>query len=257
MRPKEIYEIADAVAPFALSKEYVETLGAHDNSGLLLDSGREAEGVLFSLDLSLAAVEEAKKRGANVIFTHHPAIWQGVMRLTEEDEPALFVCVREGISVLSAHLNLDAATGGIDESLMEALGGKRALAVMERLSCGGYGRVYDVEECPLSAFADRAAKELRTGRTVVYGERRVKRVASFCGGGFDLAAIGFARQNGADTIVSSDAKHHIVTAAVEGGLNVLLLTHYASECYGFEKFYARMKERLQVPCFFFADGRYL
>ena len=45
--------------------------------------------------------------------------------------------------------------------------------------------------------------------------------------------------------------------AAERELNVVLLTHYAAECFGFKQFYARMKEKLGIPCFFFADARLL
>lgn len=257
MKLKEIYDIADGLAPFALSKEYIEKFGAYDNSGMLLDCGHEIKGALFSLDLSLAAVKEAEKLGCNLIFTHHPAIWEKLNALTEESAPALFACVRAGISVLSAHLNLDAAPGGIDECLMRGLGGQREIALSEQLSGGGYGRVYDVPLCTLGEFAAHIGKEFGTERLVVYGQEPVKRVASFCGGGFDPNALSFALKQGADTLVSSDAKHHLIAEAVERGLNVVLLTHYAAECYGFERFYRAMKERLQTPCFFFADEKLL
>ncbi len=256
MQIREIYAMIDETAPFVLSKEYMQ-LGMHDNSGLLLDCGRETAGVLFALDLTVEAVAEAKKRGFHLIVTHHPAIWDGVMRITPEETPALFECVKEGISVISAHLNLDAADGGIDESLMLGLGGKEPLAVMEKLSCGGYGRVYDVEPCTLSAFAARAGKEFRTDKLIVYGEREVRRVASFCGGGFSGQAIAFALGNGADTLVTSDGKHHIVLDAVERGLNVLLFTHYASEVYGFSRFAETIKNKIGLPCAVFTDRRFL
>ncbi len=254
MKLSKIYECADGLAPFALSREFIEQFGYYDNSGVMLDCGGEIAGVLFSLDLSLAAVKEAKKRGCNCIFTHHPAIWEGVKQITPENTPALSACVKEGISVLSAHLNLDAAEGGIDECLMRGLGGKEPVAVMETLSLGGYGRVADVPPRPMADFAAQAKETFETERLTVYGEMPVKRVASFCGAGFDERAISFALANGADTLVSSDAKHHLIAEAVEKGLNVLLLTHYAAESYGFARFCARMTEKLSLPCFFFSDG---
>ena len=155
MRSKELYELIDGLAPFALSAEYVARFGARDNSGIIVDLGEEIAGVLFSLDLSLAAVAEAKRAGANCIVTHHPAIWDAPRRITPEDTPALQRCLREGISVISAHLNLDAAEGGIDEWMMRGLGGKTPLACMEQLQGGAYGRVYDVPPASLGEFAAR------------------------------------------------------------------------------------------------------
>lgn len=224
---------------------------------ILLDCGKDITGILFSLDLTVEAVKAAEEKGANLIVTHHPAIWDGVLRITEEDAPALWGCVKAGISVISAHLNLDAAKGGIDESLMLGLGGKEPLAVMDQLSCGGYGRVYDVSPSTLADFSARARGEFDTDKLVVYGERDVRRVASFCGGGFSFAAVSFALENGADTIVTSDGKHHIILDAVERGLNVLHFTHYASENYGFSRFAETIKNMVGLPCTFYTDRRFL
>ncbi len=258
MKLNDIYKAADKLAPFSLSAEYVAKLGYYDNSGIILDCGRDITGILFSLDLSKRSAMAAKQAGANCIFTHHPAIWEGVKRISLEENAALALCVREGISVISAHLNLDAAEGGIDECLMNGLGGETPLAIHEKLTDGGYGRVYDVHETPLERFAAQVAEEFCTSRLTVYGERAVSRVASFCGGGFTSAAIEFAREQNADTIVSSDGKHHLILEAVESGLNLVLLTHYAAENYGFIKFARRMKSELgRIPVYTFTDKRFL
>lgn len=257
MKLKEIYELADSLAPFSLSGEFIAR-GYRDNSGVMFDLGGEITGVLFSLDLSLSAVEEAKRLGCNLIFTHHPAIWDGVMRFTREEHPALWSCVREGISVISAHLNLDAAAGGIDESLMRGLGGRHALAVFEQLSAGGYGRVYDVPPCTLGEFISGAKETFSTDRVVAYGDRPVGRVASFCGAGLGEKELLFAAENGADTVVSSDGKHHLILSAEEKGLNLVLLTHYAAEHYGLCRFAENMKKNLgERFCHVFADSRFL
>lgn len=255
MRLKNIYDAADALAPFALSAEYCDTYGAHDNSGILLDCGEEVTGVLCSLDLSLEAAEQAKRAGANVIFTHHPAIFYPIRALGANDP--LTVCARAGISVISAHLNLDCAPGGIDEELMLGLGGSGG-KLMHPLSDGGYGRVYPVHAEQLPAFAERIRARFSTERMLVYGERPVKKVASFCGAGLDESAVAFACGRGADTVVSSDAKHHIIAALVERGVNVVLMTHYASEQYGFVRFAERLKEKIKgTPVRVFTDERFL
>ncbi len=258
MRCKHILEIANKIAPFSLSEEYISRLGYHDNSGIILDCGEEISGVVFSLDLSKAAIAAAKKAGANLIFTHHPAIWDGVMKLEEGGSADTVVaCIREHISVISAHLNLDAAPGGIDECLMKGLGGETALKTFEELTGGAYGRVYEVVRCSLEEFIALAKETFSTERILGYGNKKVRKVASFCGGGFTPGALDFAVRNGADTIVSSDAKHHLIAEAVERGLNVVLLTHYAAENYGFLRFAGRMKAELKgsVPVYSFTDAR--
>lgn len=254
MLSRNLYDIVNGLAPFSLSAEYVAR-GARDNSGLLLDFG-EVNGVLCSLDLSVKAAEEAKKMGADCVVTHHPAIWAPLFSISEENAPALMFCIKNRISVLSAHLNLDAAEGGIDHSLMIALGGKTPVAVMETLPNGGYGRVYDVPKKPLEKFVKDLNDALPARRTVFYGEREVKRVASFCGAGLNEGALRFAQEQGADTVVSSDAKHHLITAAAEAGLNLVLPTHYAAENYGFVRFAEKLKKHIGNVTVF-TDERFL
>lgn len=255
MRLSEIYNLIDSFAPFSLSKECCERYGCHDNSGVLIDCGEEITGVLFSLDCSFAAIDRAKETGANLIVTHHPVIFSPLYSLGKESGERALACAKAGISVISAHLNLDYAKEGIDETLMKGLGGKKALAIKEPLSKGGYGRVYDVEPRPFADFIERAKEEFSAERVTVYGEKPVKRVASFCGAGLDEESIRFAVDCGADTVVSSDGKHHVIASAVEAGLNVLLFTHYTSENYGFFRFYQKIKEKVKLPCAYFADDR--
>ena len=81
MKSTEFYALAEQFAPKSLSDEFCRRYGAYDNSGLLLDSGEDAEKILFSLDLSLAAIERAKREGAGIICTHHPRRSRHVHRL--------------------------------------------------------------------------------------------------------------------------------------------------------------------------------
>jgi len=258
MRLTTFYELADGLAPFALSGEYCEKHHAYDNSGILVDCAREIDCVLFSLDLSAAAVKRAREIGAQLIVTHHPAIYAPLSSLTQTGAGKhVLACAEAGISVLSAHLNLDCAAGGIDECLMRGLGGNSSQAVMHTLSAGGYGRVFEVKPLSMTAFVQRARETFSTRRTVSYGDRPVRRVASFCGAGMDEESICFAAEHGADTFVSSDGKHHLVLTAQDLGMNVLLLTHYAAETYGFREFYRSMTKKSGVRSEFFADEQFL
>ncbi len=253
MKLAEIYKLIDGIAPFSLSRDYCEKYGAYDNSGILVDCGREITGILFSLDCSLRAVAAAKEAGAELLVTHHPAIYAPLNRLGQDDP--VTACARAGISVLSAHLNLDCARGGIDDCLAKAIGAEKTVR-MHELPQGGYGSFFTIDLCPLSAFVKKTEKALHTGRILVYGDRPVEKIASFCGAGMDEESVAFALEKGADTFVSSDPKHHLIAEAVGKGLNVVILTHYAAENYGFETFYRKIKEKCSlVRTEFFTDER--
>lgn len=259
MKLSELYAVLEEVAPVSLSEEFCRVYGAYDNSGVLIDCGAEINGALFSLDFSLAAITEAKKRGFNAIVTHHPAIFRGITKLNISSDPqakAIERCVKGNISVISMHLNYDAAPEGIDYYLMKGLGGENAV-IMNVLSRGGYGRVYDVPSADFASFVQAAKTTFDTERLVSYGglKKKIGRAASFCGAGCDDNAIAFALENGADVFVSSDLKHHQITALLERGVNVIQLPHYAAEVYGFKRIVQKMNDRIAVPtCFYREKG---
>ena len=263
MKLSEIYAVADKIAPKRLSDEYCEKFGTYDNSGVLVDCGEEIKGVVFSLDLSFAAIEKAMQERCNLIVTHHPAIYGKIGDICVEDAlgKKLITCIRNGISVIAMHLNLDCAIGGVDECLQsgicKATSTKKVenAQVMHPLSLGGYGRAYDVQKGTLQTLALEIEKEFSTKKILVYGEnnKEITRVASFCGAGVDENSIAFAKAQGVDVIVSSDFKHHLLALALESGLAVVILPHYASEHYGFEKYYKKIRQQLDIPCIYHTD----
>ena len=268
MKLSEVYKIADSIAPKALSDEMCQNYGWYDNSGILVNTDEEVNGILFSLDLTLSAVDEAIARGVKLIITHHPAIYGKISRIDYEDSAMLgtklIKCIKNGISVIAMHLNLDAAQDGIDESLMQGVllsagesagAGTQTVVKQVVLSSGAYGRVYDLAGVTLGGLADGMAKTFATDKIAVYGDKnkRIKRVASFCGSGADEGSVAFAVRNGAEVMISSDYKHHVLALALETGLSVITLTHYASEEYGFKKYYEKIRQQVGLPCYFHAD----
>lgn len=265
MQIYEFYKIINAYAPKSLSDDYCARYGAYDNSGILVDTGDEIKKALFSLDLSFSAIQKAIAEKANLIVTHHPAIYGKIGDIAFSDfEPLgekLVTCIKNGISVISMHLNLDCAKGGIDESLAMAISGGalKNASIMHPLNENGYGRAYDIEPKTLGEMVERLQGALRTERITAYGnkDKEITRIASFCGGGADEQAVEFAVKQGAGAIVSSDFKHHILTLAMEKGLSVIALTHYASENYGFEKYYQKILKSVDLPCVYHTDENML
>lgn len=122
MNCKRIFEELNRLAPLTLSDELVKAEGGYDNSGIIVANDGEITKALFCLDLTRASVAEAIKAGANLIVTHHPAIYRPIKSITEA--APVYECIANGIAVISMHLNLDCARRGIDYSLAEGLGGK-------------------------------------------------------------------------------------------------------------------------------------
>lgn len=261
MKLNELYERIENFAPRSLSDEYCKKYGAYDNSGILLDGAKEVKKILFSLDFSSASLSAAVQSGANVLVTHHPAIYGKIGSILSSDPLGknLLFAVGHGISVISMHLNFDCAAGGIDEELARGIGGEKFVIAEPLEGEGtGYGRIYDLIPVTAGALSERIKREFKTDRVLVYGaENTVARAASFCGAGASETAVAQAVAAGADCIISSDFKHHIVAMATEYGLSVIALTHYASENYGFRKIYQKLKPNLGVGSDYFCDERLL
>ena len=155
--------------------------------------------------------------------------------------------------MISMHLNLDAAPGGIDESLARALGAEETKILRPILGDAGYGRAFSVGPIRFSAYLENVRKTFGD-RVIAYGEDRlVSRVASFCGGGAgDALEYGAA----ADVIVTSDMPHHVIKELVERGKNFILIPHYTAEERGFFLFFNRIAPTLGVPSSYFKDGRF-
>ena len=257
MKLNEFFSILEEVAPVALSDDFCREFKLYDNSGIILNCCRFVDGALFSLDFSQKAVNKAKAHGCNLIVTHHPAIYGGITKIDAEEgkTAAIADCLRSGISVISMHINFDVAPDGIDYYLMRGLGGADA-KVMSSVNGGGYGRAYDVKPQSFFDFIKRANAEFTTERSIGYGnlDKKISRVASFCGAGCDGDAMEFAIGEGVDAFVSSDLKHHDIAYLLERGINVVALTHYAAECYGFKKIFLKIKDKVGIPCEFFTDA---
>jgi len=256
----EIFAKLEKVAPVSLSDEFCKMYSLYDNSGIIIDSGEDVNGALFSLDLSASSINAAISHGFNLIVTHHPAIYGGIHKIDTTRDPLsanIAKCIKHGISVISMHLNFDAAPKGIDYYLMRGLGGTDA-KILASVSGGGYGRVYDIDRQSFQDFAEQVKKTFNTSRVLVYGKDKfISCAASFCGAGCDEKAIKFASDNAADVFVSADMKHHEIASLLERGINVIVLTHYASETYGFNKIYNDIYSGLGVQSEFYCDKELL
>ena len=243
-----------------LSDKMIEA-GGYDNSGVIVRHHEQINGVLFALDLTVDVVFKAVELNCDTIITHHPAIYTPIKNLNcDGDTEALLKAVSAGLNVISMHLNLDIAKGGIDDCLCEGLGGKnpRVIKVIDG-ECG-YGKEAETKGVKIQDFVNKIKAEFNSDKIIYYGEKEVKKFASFCGGGASEALEVVKKGlTDADTIVTSDMPHHILLSLVTGGKQVIILPHFVSEEYGFKKFYGNLSKKLkdELPTYYFTDKRFL
>jgi dinuclear metal center YbgI/SA1388 family protein len=96
-----------------------------DRIGFQLGSlDRKVTGVLVTLEITDAVVEEAIRLGANWIFTHHALIFQPLSSI-QMDQPRgklLEKLILNQIQVYVAHTNLDTVKDGVNDVLANELG---------------------------------------------------------------------------------------------------------------------------------------
>jgi putative NIF3 family GTP cyclohydrolase 1 type 2 len=197
------------------------------------------------------------------VGTHHPAIYSPLKSLSEDDiiSAPVLKAIKKGINIISMHLNLDVAEGGIDACLCLGLGGTKYKILDMLDEKHGYGREFSVTPVTLKEYSNRAKKVFGTNKIITYGKpsATVKKVASFCGGGAGHAEkYVINKTTDADLIVTSDMAHHVIKEILDSGKCVMIIPHYASEEYGFKKYYERVVDAIgdQVPSYYFDDKRF-
>lgn len=220
-RCDDIIKFFDMFAPEELAEEW-------DNTGLLVGNCENSvERIMICLDITDGAVGEAIDRKADMIITHHPVIFKGLKRLNEKEAKGklLYLLVRSGINVFSAHTNLDYAPLGVNTRLAATLG-IEAAEVMGR-GPGKYGMLR--QDMSMSDFVFHVKKSLGVPFIRVAGnaEHVVRKVAVF-GGSFDDNLEAFAN-TGADVLVTGDLKYHTALDAAEAGLCIIDAGHFSTE----------------------------
>ena len=156
---QQILGFLRAVAPQELALDW-------DNVGLLVDAGQPVDGVLTTLDITPAVVREAVENDCQLIVSHHPVIFHPLRTLAADDVPALLM--KNGISAICMHTNLDAAPGGVNDTLCDILG----IAAEGRESFAeGCGRIGTTMPTTVEALAKFCAATLHSGVKYVNGQK--------------------------------------------------------------------------------------
>ena len=195
-----------------------------DNVGLLAGNGEdEVSGAVVALDSDINAIEFAKQKGANLIITHHPVIFEPLKSVTEND--TVFKLIKDGISVISMHTNLDVGAGGVNDVLCETLALK---GVKPHIAADGYTlKCGETDIRDADRFAAFIKERLGGAVKYVAGGNPIKTVlvCSGSGGGYVEEAI----IHGFDALVTADVKHNHFIAATNAGISLFDGGHYNSE----------------------------
>ena len=118
MKIQELVEFLNTSIPPGIQEGY-------DNSGLLVgETQQELKGVLISVDVTEAVIDEAIRKGLNFVLSHHPVIFSGLKSLTGKNyvERSVMKAIRNNITLYAAHTSLDNLKHGINFQMAGKLG---------------------------------------------------------------------------------------------------------------------------------------
>lgn len=232
VRVKHILNWLDDHAPFRLAAGW-------DRCGLQVGDPMSAvERVLVALDPTLDTMREAEQRDCQCLVTHHPLFLKPLDSVRVDRHPGGLIAraLCAGVSLVVVHTNLDVARAGTNDILagMLALGSLQPLeldpALRHEELYSGLGRIGILPRpVPLYDFAEEVRRLSRGVRIRVVGEpsRPVQRVALCTGSGGSLLDV--VIREGVDVYLTGDIKYHEAQRALEEGVALVDMGHFASE----------------------------
>lgn len=218
---KDIFDVLAAKAPVDKKLDF-------DNVGLLVGRSGNAVGrVLVALDITDDVIDEAKKLRANLIVSHHPLFFElkSVTDATWTGERTLDLAENR-IAAICMHTNLDAARGGVNDALLEAVGCTYTEELDPDTMIGRIG--LRSEETPLYDFLQEVKTSLHCNGLRYHDAGRPVHKVAVCGGSGG-GEIALAHAAGCDTYVTSDIKYDPFLEAKHLGINLIDADHFCTE----------------------------
>lgn len=250
MKIKEVIAALERFAPLPLQAGY-------DNAGLQVGlTEAEVSGALLCLDVTEAVVDEAIRRGCNLVVSHHPLIFRKLAAVTGADyvQRTVMKAIKNDVVIASMHTNMDSARGGVNYRMAEKLGltGLSFFGQQQEVDgvAGGDGVVGELSR-PLSAeeFVLHVKQCFRVGcaHTNELLSRPIRKVA-LCGGS-GAFLLSDAVKAGADAFITGEMHYHEYFGH-EQEIQICVIGHYESEQYTSEIFRDIITAECPgVPCF--------
>ena len=235
MKIKEVLSALERFAPLPLQESW-------DNAGLQLGlTETEVSGALLCLDVNEQIVDEAIRKGCNLIVSHHPLLFRGLKQISGQNyvQRCVIKAIKHDIVVVSMHTNMDNARYGVNWKIAERLGLTDCRFFASKNVDGveaGSGVVGELpSEMGASAFIELLKKQFRCECAMCNEllQRPIRRVA-ICGGAGDFL-LDDALNEGADAFITGEMHYHQYFG-YEQRIQICVIGHYQSEQYTSEIF---------------------
>lgn len=215
VKVKDIYSFIDSFAPYDTQVEF-------DNSGYMVgDKNAEVKRIIVSLDVTSEVLEEAKKTAADLIVAHHPVIFNPLENIMSDS--LVYKIIESGVSVISAHTNLDIAERGVNDSLFKALG------VIEYRTSeeDEFLKIAEIEPVSSDELVKTVSHKLNAAIQYNNVKKTVKTLAICSGSG--SSTLPAAINENVDAFITGEAKYNFFIDANEKGLLLIAAGHFNTE----------------------------
>jgi dinuclear metal center YbgI/SA1388 family protein len=214
-------------------------------NGLQLTNGGSATRIAVAVDAAQATIDRAIAEGADFLLVHHGLFWDGNRPVTGRRYRRLKALMDAGVAVYSAHLPLDVHPDVGNNAVLA-----RALGIAIQGPFGEYkGQpvgVWGLLDSTREEFGARLEEVLGGAvKLVPGGPERIRRVGVITGGAGSETAS--AREAGLAAFVTGEGAHHNFFDAEEGGVNLFLGGHYATEVWGVRALAAQLEAKFGLP----------
>ena len=252
MKIKQVVDALEHYAPLPLQEGY-------DNAGLQvgLTETVEMSGALLCLDVTEEVVDEAIRKGCNLIVSHHPLIFRKLARISDENyvQRTVRKAIKNDVTIVSMHTNMDAAMGGVNYKIAEKLGlsnfrffgGEKEFEGVR----GGNGVIGEIADETMAhpdegIAADDLVIMLRDKFGVECVQcnqllRRPIRKVALCGGAGSFL-LEDAIAAGADAFITGEMHYHEYFGH-DQEIQICVIGHYQSEQYTSEIFKQIIEEK--------------
>ena len=179
--------------------------------------------VLCALDLTLDVAKQAIEKGANLVITHHPFLFNGTYKIdfdTEVGKTIKLLC-ENNISLYCVHTALDVASGGVNDVLAKRLGFKN---IEGEVGKDMFLRIGDVN-VTLIELANRVKKELLLDGVRIAGDKDKFIKKAGIVGGAGCNEIYEAKAKGCDCLITGEVRLNRAIEARQIGLTLIEANH--------------------------------
>ncbi|MBD5465955.1 MAG: Nif3-like dinuclear metal center hexameric protein [Lachnospiraceae bacterium] len=243
MRCEEVMAKLEELSPLMYASEW-------DNVGL--QTGRrdkEVRRIYIALDATDEVIEDAVKKRADMLLTHHPMIFKPVRKITGEHFVGrrIIKLIQNDMCYYAMHTNFDVM--GMADAAADEIGLKSRTVLEttfeDEISKEGFGRigklpaVMSLREC-----AELVKQKFGIDYVKVFGDLEADLETAAIMPGSGKSMITAAIEGGADVMITGDIDHHEGMDGAAQGLFIIDAGHFGLE----QIFVPYMEEYLIREC---------